>query len=66
VLWLCRPDFGAVLSELLGMRAADARRTPPIHLLLRPLQHELEDKDDAFAEAGGRHCEVAASFQWVH
>jgi hypothetical protein len=41
-----------VLSELLGLRAADTRRTPPIHLLLRQQQHELEDKDDAFLAAG--------------
>jgi hypothetical protein len=42
-----------VLSELLALRAADARRTPPIHQLLRQQpQHEAEDKDDAFLEAG--------------
>jgi hypothetical protein len=40
-----------VLSDLLGMRAADPRRTPAIHLLLRQQQHELEEKDDAFLAA---------------
>jgi hypothetical protein len=50
---LLRPDFSVVLSDLLEMRAADSRRTPAIHLLLRQQQHEREDKDDAFAAAAG-------------
>ena len=35
-LWELRPTFADALAELLAMRAADARPTPPVHIALRP------------------------------